>query len=422
MDTDAPLYRLGVALAIGLLVGAERHWRERDAEPGHRTAGVRTFAILGLFGGTAGLLGREAGGAGLGLLIGAALLAALGALLPFALREAAADGRFSATSVVAALATVALGALAALGEPGTAGAAAVALTAVLASRDQLHGLMARITWPEMRSAILLLSMTLVALPLVPDAPIAALGGVNPAQVWRLAILLAAISFAGYLAMRLIGAQRGLLVAGAAGGLVSSTAVTLAHARLARDVGPARALAAGALVAGAVACLRTAALALAIAPEVGARLAPALLAAAAMQALGALRPGQAAAPQTGAEAAPRLPANPFEIVEVLKMALLLAAIALVARLAAAWFGEAALFAVAAVSGLADVDAVTVSVAQLVPGTIPPGSAALAIGAAVGSNLLAKSAYALAIGGGAYGGRVTLVSLAALAVGGGVLLLR
>ncbi len=416
MEPDAPLYRLGVALAIGLLVGAERHWHERDAAAGHRTAGVRTFAILGLFGGVAGLLGPEAGGAGQGLLIGAALLAALAALLPFALREAAAEGRFSATSVVAALATVALGALAASGQPAAAGAAAVALTAILASREQLHGLMARITWAEMRSAILLLSMTLVALPLVPDAPIAALGGVNPAQVWRLAILLAAISFAGYLAMRLIGAERGLLMAGAAGGLVSSTAVTLANARLARGAGPARALAAGALVAGAVACLRTTALALAIAPDVGTELAPALLAAAAVMALAALRPG----PGQAAEAAPVAPANPFEIVEVLKMALLLAAIALLARLASAWFGPSALFAVAAVSGLADVDAVTVSIAQMVPAAVAPGFAALAIGAAVGSNLLAKSAYALVIGGRAYGVRVALVSLAALVVGGAVLL--
>jgi uncharacterized membrane protein (DUF4010 family) len=418
MDPDALLHRLGVALAIGLLVGAERHWRERDAESGHRTAGLRTFGILGLLGGVAGALGPAAGGTGEAILIGAALLAALAALLPFALREAAAEGNFSATTMVAALATVALGALAARGELAAAGAASVALTALLASREKLHGLMARITWAEMRSAILLLSMTLVALPVVPDTPIAALGGVNPAEIWKLAILLAAISFAGYLAVRVVGAERGLLLAGAAGGLVSSTAVTLANARAARAGGPVMALAAGTLVAGAVSCLRTAALALVVAPQLGAILAPALAAAALAMAV----PAVAAARRTGRTASTLAPTNPFELGQVVQMALLLAGIEVVARHASAWLGDAALLAVAAVSGLADVDAVTLSVGRMVPDAAAPELAAAAIGVAVASNILAKSAYALALGGTAHGLRVVLASLAALVLGGPLLLLR
>ena len=417
MAPDALLYRLGVALAIGLLVGAERHWRERDEAAGQRSAGLRTFGILGLFGGVCGAMAEAAGGAGQALLIGAALLATLVALLPFALREAAAEGRFSATTVVAALATVALGALAALGQSQAAGAAAVALTALLASREQLHGLMARVTWAEMRSAILLLSMTLVALPLVPDAPIALLGGVNPAQIWRFAILLAAISFAGYLGMRLIGAERGLLLAGAAGGLVSSTAVTLAHARMARGGGPSGALAAGALAAGAVSCLRTAALAMAAAPAIGSLVAPSLLVAALAMAAPALR----FARRTG-ETAAEPPGNPFELAKVLQSALLLAGVALLARLATEWLGSAALLGVAALSGLADVDAVTLSVTQLVPESINATLAAAAIGVAVASNIVAKSVYALAIGGRAYGLPFALPSLAGLLLGGLLLLLR
>ena len=416
MEPDAPLYRLGVALAIGLLVGVERHWRDRDVERGHRTAGVRTFGILGLFGGVAGLLGAAAGGAGQAVMLAAALAATLAALLPFSLREAAAEGRFSATTLVAAMATVALGALATTGDAAVAGAAAVALTALLASREPLHGLVARVTWVEMRSAILLLSMTLVALPLVPDAEIPWLGGLNPAQVWQLAILLAAISFAGYLAVRLVGTERGLLLAGAAGGLVSSTAVTLAHARGARDGGPAPALAAGALVAGAVSCIRTAGLAVVVAPEVGWRLVPALLAAGAVLALPGLRPAP-----TGPGRAPEAPGNPFIFTEVLKLALLLAGIAVAARAAAAWLGDAVLLALAAVSGLADVDAVTLSVAQLVPDRVAPALAATAIGVAVASNIVAKAGYALAIGGAAYGLRVAAWSAGALAAGGLVLAL-
>jgi uncharacterized membrane protein (DUF4010 family) len=416
MGHDAILQRLGIALAIGLLVGVERHWREREAAAGHRTAGVRTFGTLGLFGGVAGVLASELSGAAQGLVVAGAILAALGAVLPFALREAASDGSFSATTVVAAIATVALGALAALGETAAAGAAAVALTAILASRESLHGLVARITWAEMRSAILLLSMTLVALPLVPDAPIAALGGVNPAQVWRLAIVLAAVSFAGYLAVRLVGAERGLLLAGAAGGLVSSTAVTLSNGRSAQAGGPVPALAAGALAAGAVSCLRTAGLALVVSPVVGAQLWLPLCGAALAFGVPALLAGW----RNGHGQAGTLPENPFEFLAVLKLALLLGAVALLARLAAEWLGAEAVLVVAALTGLADVDAVTLSVPQLVPASLTVGIAATAIGVAVASNIVAKAAYALGIGGAGYGLRIALPSLAALAVGGALLL--
>lgn len=417
MHPESLTGRLAIALAIGLLVGAERHWRERDEAAGRRTAGLRTFGIAGLLGGLSAALGERLDGTGAALLLGAALLALAATLVPFALREAAHEGRFSATTPVAALATLALGALAVRGEPQAAGAAAVAMTALLASRDALHGLMAKVTWAELRSAILLLSMTLVALPLVPDAPVAALGGVNPAQVWRLAILLASVSFAGYLAMRVVGAGRGLLLAGAAGGLVSSTAVTLAHARAARAGGPRHALAGGALVAGAVSALRTAALALAVAPEVGRALVPALVAlAAGMAGFGLL----AARRGAGEAAAAAAPGNPFELGAVLRMALLLAGVALVARLAGERLGPAAVLAIAAVSGLADVDAVTLSVPQLVPGTIGPATAARSIALAVAANVLAKAGYAAAFGGVRFGLAVALPSAAALAAGGAALL--
>jgi len=410
MDTDALPYRLGVALAIGLLIGAERHWRERDAGSGQRSAGLRTFGILGLFGGVIGALAGELQGAGQAVLVGAGLLAALAALLPFALREAAAENSVSATSVVAALATVALGTMATLGEQAAAGAAAVALTALLASREPLHRLIELITWVELRSAILLLSMTLVALPLVPDMPIAMLGGVNPAKVWQLAVLLAAISFAGYLAVRIIGAERGLLLAGAAGGLVSSTAVTLANARMAQ-AGGAQALATGALVAGAVSCLRTAVLAAVVSPQVGSLVWPALTAAAVGMVLPALLMRRA----NGAHAAAEAPNNPFEFMSVIKMALLLAVIGVVAQHASEWLGDAALLVVAAISGLADVDAVTLSVSTLVPESVTARLAADAIAVAVASNILAKSGYALALGGKAYGLRFGLASLGGLAAG-------
>ncbi|WP_135466129.1 MgtC/SapB family protein [Crenalkalicoccus roseus] len=423
MEGTELLHRLGVALAIGLLVGAERHWRERDDPAGRRTAGVRTFGLTGLLGGLAGALAQSpalAGGAGAALLLGLCFLGSGAAMAAFKLREAAAEGRFSVTSVVAAQATFLLGALAVLGEMRVAGAAAVAMTALLAARESLHGFLARLRWVELRSAVLLLAMTLVALPLVPDRPVAALAGLNPARVWLLAVVLAAVSFLGYVAIRLFGPRAGDALAGAAAGLVSSTAATLANARasVARP-GEAQALAAGALLAGAVSYLRTTVLAFAGSATLGTALAPALLAGAAAQGAAAallLRRGR----QAGAAEAQAI-GNPFELRAVLQLALLLAAVALVAEAAAARFGGAGAMAVAALTGLADVDAVTLTVPALMPDPLPSFLAAATVATAVIANGLAKTAYAAALGAAGFGLRYAAGTLCGLAATGAVLLL-
>lgn len=413
------LHRLGVALAIGLLVGAERHWRERDEPSGQRTAGVRTFALIGLFGGTAGAIGLTfgAGTAASGLFLGLCLLGLSAAIIIFKQREAEAEGDFSVTSVVVAQLTFALGALAVVGEMTVAGAAAVALTGLLASRELLHGFLAKMTWAELRSAILLLAMSFVALPLVPDESIEALGGLNPRRVWLLAIILAAVSYIGYIAVRLFGAARGRLAAGAAGGLVSSTAVAVSHARESAVVSEAAApLAAGALVAGAISYLRTAALVWTVAADVGLLLLPALLAGAAVQggaaALLALRGSTVGEAGTST-------ANPFELMAVLKIAALLAAVGVIGDLAAKTFGEAGVFAVTAISGLADVDAVSLAMSSLVPHTLTAPVAAAAIAVAVASNTAAKSVYGVALGSRRFALLFGGASLLALAVGGLVL---
>ena len=418
MDGTELIRSLAIALAIGLLVGAERHWRERDEVAGRRTAGVRTFALVGLAGGIVAALAAKAGPVGGAVLLSAGLIALMAALLPFALREAEAEGRFSATTQVAAIGTYALGALAVSGEAPAAGAAAVAMTAVLAARESLHGLMSRITWVELRSAIVLLSMTLLVLPLVPDVPISWLAGVNPHKVWMLAVLLAAISYLGYLGVKLGGEHKGLLLAGAAGGLVSSTAVTLSNAAASSKGGPAGALAAGALVAGVVSCLRTAGLALLIAPQTGRALLPALLAAAAGMGAVALVLARRRATAPEGQAAP---GNPFEIGAVLRMAALLGGVGALAKFGAEKLGDAAVILIAAVTGLTDVDAITLSVPLLVPQVLDASVAMQAVAVAVASNTLAKAAYGVALGSSRYGRWLGLGSAIGLAAGAAVVFL-
>lgn len=401
--------RLGTAVAIGAIVGVERHWRARDEEDGQRTAGLRTFSLIGMLGGATGLIARAFPEAPVAAaVVIAALFIAFSAVFAlYQYREAVAEDNRSVTTCVAAMLTFALGAVAVLGSLELASAGAAVSVAILASRDVLHAFMRRLTWLELRSAIVLLGMTFVILPLLPDEPVGPFGGVSPSRTWLLVVILAAISFCGYVAVKLFGSARGELVAGALAGLVSSTGATLANARRAGGGGNAAALAAGALAACAVSYGRTIVIVALLARPLAEALAAPLLAAAAAMGACAL----ALARRDGQGHTQQDPKNPFELDAVLKMALLLVAVAFLARAAAAWFGDGGLVAVSALSGLADVDAAVVAVAGLI-GRIDMTVAFAAIAAAIVANTLAKAAYAVAFGSAAFGLRFAVGSILAL----------
>ena len=159
--TEELAARLGLALAIGLLVGLERGWQERDAPDRSRTAGIRTYGISGLLGGVLALLAASTGSQAI-LITGFVIFALVLAL--YKLREAVADEDYSVTAVVAGLGVFALGALAVVGDYRLAAGGGAALAAVLASREVLHGLLNRMTWEELRAALILAVMTAIVLP------------------------------------------------------------------------------------------------------------------------------------------------------------------------------------------------------------------------------------------------------------------
>jgi uncharacterized membrane protein (DUF4010 family) len=394
MDDLDLFYRFGVAIAIGVIVGAERHWREREEPEGSRTAGIRTFSLIGMLGGGAGLLERAVADLG-----GSTGFVTLGLFIAFAitfswfrLRELEADKSFGATTVVAALVTFVLGDLAVIGDMRLAAAGGVIMTAILASREILHRFLKALTWPELRSAIVLLGMTLVILPLLPHEPIGPFGGISPGRTWTLAVLLAGISFVGYVAVKLLGRSRGELLAGAIGGLVSSTAVTVTNARKAAAGGEAKPLAGGAVAAGAVSYLRTAALTSAIAPPLALQTSAPLIAGALVMI------GAAFLLLRHATSSEESPAgrNPFDLLSVAKLTLLLVVVAFLAKAASAIFGASGLLIVSALSGLADVDAVTVTVSGLLKQGLALDIAFFAIAAGVIANTFGKMAYAAALG--------------------------
>lgn len=403
------LTRLSVALGIGLLVGLERGWHQRSEAEHKRAAGFRTFAITGLLGGILGILSLTLGG----IVLGLGLLAFTIGFLAFHWLEARLDGDISVTSVIAGMLTCALGAFAAIGEVSTAIAAAVAMTVLLALHDPLHRWLASITAEEIRAILILLAMTFLLLPVLPNRAIDPWGTVNPHEVWLFAVLIAAISFGGYVAVRLLGDRIGVLMAAVAGGLASSTATTLTLARIGQEhPQSARLLSAGILLAGGVMAARVAALAIALNPGLLPLIAPPLLAAGLVLAAGCALFLFGSA---GRER-PRLEiSNPLELATALKMAAFIVAVLLASELLRRWLGPVGVYLVAAVSGIADVDAVTISMSRLGGGDLNLDTAARAILIAVAVNTASKSIMAAATGGMRIGVTVGGVSALAIAVG-------
>jgi len=379
MDPLVP--RLGLALAIGLLVGLERGWRERDAPDRSRTAGIRTYGISGLLG---GLFAALADAVDSVAILAAGFVAFTAVFAWFKLREAAHDDDFSVTGMIAGMAVFALGALAVAGDHLAAAAGGTALTAVLASREVLHGLLRRLTWAELRSALVLAAMTVIVLPVLPDRTIDPWGGVNPREIWFFTVLIAAISFAGYVMTRLFGERRGVLVGALAGAVVSSTAVTLVLARMAKGAPAIPPLAGAASLAATVSVLRVAAVVGAVQPSVLAHAGlPTAAAALVLAATGMLL-------MHGAGPAPIQQAarNPFDLAPLLGFAALLAVVSTASAALSGVLEEDGILMTSAVSGTFDVDVAVLSSLRLVEQGVAPASAARAVLLALVANAVGR----------------------------------
>jgi len=414
MDTFELIQRLAVALAIGLIIGIERGWKQRGEPEGERAAGLRTLTLSGLLGGVWGALahgGGVAGMVGLGVAFaGFTLVIAL-----FRLREMQQEGSFGATTVVAAMLAFALGAFAVVGDPRAAAAAGVAAALLLALKAWMHAWLERLTWEELRSGLILAAMTVIMLPLLPDREIGPWLPVNPREVWLLTIFIAALSFAGYVAIRVAGSEFGILLSGLVGGLVSSTAVTLNMAHLARGHASYRGmLAAATLLAGAMMMLRVLVVVAVVNVALLAQLAPALLLGMLTQAGFAVALARRAGSQ-GAAAEPLRLSNPFDLVAVLQFGVLLAVIMALANAAAAWAGSAGAYVLAAISGVVDVDAISLSMARLAPDRLAALSAVIAILIAVGVNSISKVLLASSAGGWSYARMLVMPLCATLFAG-------
>lgn len=403
--------RLAVAAIAGLAVGLEREWSGHATGPQPRFAGVRTFFLLGTLGGVAGWLSVSGAAA-----VGAALLIAAGVLVVAAYLLAARPGGPSveATTEVAALVVLALGTLAGLGYLGVASGAAAVVVLVLSEKKRLRDAIPRISEGELRAALQFAVLALVILPLLPDQTYGPLGGIRPRGLWTVVLIFTGLNFVGYLARKAVGPARGYGVTGVLGGLVSSTAVTFQFSRISREQ-PAlgTGLAIGVVGASTVLLARVALVSAVLNYRVALALIPLFLPAfvvgAAMTSLALLRRAETEAPVV--HDATR---SPLRLWSAIRMALAFQLSLMLIAFVRDTLGSVGVLGSAALLGLTDMDALTLSMNRL--GTsadlVVLASRAIAIG--VIANALLKLGLVLALGARGFrllaGGGLALLTLA------------
>ena len=349
-------------------------------------AGVRTFGLLGLAAGVAGLIAR----AGFAFAGGALVLISAAIVAAGYFKGIGQDGKPDATSAIAAVTAIALAFLAGSGSPALAIAGAAVVTLILASREEAHGFIDRLDAQDVKALARFSVITAAVLPFLPSGNYGPYDAWNPQKLWLVVVVVTGLSFAGYVANRIFGARHGTIATAVIGGAYSSTAVTQALAQRLGSVHAAGAEQAGIALASAVMYVRVLLLVGVLATSV---LPPLLLVLLPPLIVGILAGWwlYRRAPRTDG---PAPPGNPIALLPALGFVLFLALAAVAARWAEGRFGQQGIAALILLMGSLDVDAAIVTVGGFKPGLITPGLAALALGGTVLANMAVKFGITLA----------------------------
>jgi uncharacterized membrane protein (DUF4010 family) len=389
---DLPLaMRFAAAIGLGLLLGLER---QRKSEQEMMFGGVRTFALIALLGASGAFAQQK-----LALdWVAPLTFIAVAALIVVAYAVTARQGEIGITTEVSALLSFVLGGLCGWGQIGIASAVAIASLMLLTLKDYLHRLAQRVEAADVEATLKFAIISVIILPLLPNQTYgpAPIDVINPYKIWLMVVLIAGLNFVGYVLVKVLGNEHGLGLTGILGGLLSSTAVTLGFSQRSRQEpaqSPAFALAI--ILAWTIMFLRVVVMCSVVNRRLGSILAVALAlvtAASLVSAFVLWRRSRSS--KTGEVTAG---ANPFELGEAIRFGLLFGVVTVAAKAAEAYFGEVGLYLAGAVAGLTDVDAISLSMANLAAGD--PGStlvAARTIVIAVVMNTVVKAGMATSLG--------------------------
>ncbi|MBS1249449.1 MAG: hypothetical protein MAG431_01029 [Chloroflexi bacterium] len=386
--------RFGAALLIGVLIGLQRE--HADSSEDHKLfAGIRTFALISLLGATGALVADllDATSAFMGLIVVLGLLVGIA----YAIQAHKYDS-YGQTTEVAALLTALVGAVSYIHSVELATALGVAVTVLLAVKWEMRSLVEIITKEDIYATLQFAVITAIVLPILPNQTYGPppLDVLNPHKVWRMVVFISGINFLGYVLVKVVGPQRGIGLSGLLGGLASSTANTLSFSQRSKDEPDlAKPFATAIIIGWAVMFVRVLFEVAVINAELLYTLWPPIVV---MGVLGVVYAIYLYFSQSALDEEEFEISNPFELAPAIKFGLLYAIILLVSKAAQTYLGVGGFYLSSFLAGLADVDAITLSVADLTlkPATITLEMAERAIVLAVISNTLVKGGMVLSLG--------------------------
>jgi uncharacterized membrane protein (DUF4010 family) len=426
IDLDlAAIQSFAIAILIGALIGIEREKR-RDTEV--TIGGIRTFVLLAMLGAVGGYLSDRFDT--VWPLLAVVAIGAATVVAGFLIDADERKGPIGLITELAAIVVTALAGLATLGQPALAVCLGIVVAALLAYKQPLHGLIDKIGWDDIFAGLRLLIASFIILPLLPDQTVDPWDALNPRKLWLLVVMISGLSMVGYVASRWLGPGKGAVVTGLTGGLVSSTAASLAFSRQSREASAAHAtrmLVIGTLIAWAVMFARIVVIAVAVYPALLPRLAGpmAIMGLAALVGVAVLywRHLQWRRTLTGDhQASADIPVStPFSLTQAIKFGALFAAILLLVKIVSGLQQEG-LYLVSALAGLTDVDAITLSMSQYVRGGGATQVAVISIIIAALANTAVKAGMAVVIGSADYRRSVLAATALLGAAGAGAIALE
>lgn len=406
----SPFLGLSISLLLGFLVGIQRGWVNRNKASGERIAGIRTHALIGLLGGLCGLLSTIFSE----LILGLTFLSLSVLITAAYLNSQRSNADMSITGLIGILLTFVFGALVLLGEPVIAASAAVITVFILDNKNEIHGALKKLEEHELDAGLRLLLISVVMLPLLPNKGYGPWGAVNPYELWWMVVLIATISFVGYFSMKIGGPQKGIMFTSFFAGLSASTALTLHFSKLSKDqptLSPL--LASGILVACGTMFPRI----LLVAGVINYQLLVDLwmpivvmMSCCYLPAIMIWRRNRGTVFEH-----PAAKQNPLELSAAFMFGIILLVIMLLSHALQAWFGELGVMVLSVVSGITDVDAITLTLSRATINQLPESTAVTGITIAAAVNSLVKGTMAATIGNRALGIRVMFPMLMAVTSG-------
>lgn len=384
----AVLFQKGaISLLVGALVGIERERSQDDHQK--LFAGIRTFPLIALFGFLSGLLGSAVAP----WLLAVFASGFLGMVIVSYYMEAR-HGYHGATSEVAAMTVFLLGVLIHYEFFIVAIATSVVITLFLSLKAPLQQLVAHVQAEDIYATLKFAIITAIILPILPNTTFGPLDVLNPRQVWYMVVLIAGISFAGYVLVKVFGSKKGLALTGMMGGLVSSTAVTLSFSQKSREAPELGKTFASAIVLACSIMFPRILVEIAVVNQSLLKFIWPFIAILTASGVGAsmlLLFGKKKDSNTDVDLK-----NPFELMSAIKFGLIFAVIIFASKAAQIYLGDGGVYLAAALAGLTDVDAITLSMANLSKSSVSENTAAIAILIAVVMNTIVKASIAFSLG--------------------------